>query len=216
MFDEYEIYCIFRKCQSKFLSRPYRLPKDWNKHLNKTMTKANKEFLEKAVRSFNTIWQNIDPERMFDYGFELFGKSFTYGKIFDRKLIEYYKQKDKILKRETISLKKSIVDSAKFIKKFLKDNNIKTEKISAVFQYCNMKEGNVTFPLLHYIRGNINREVIIWFVKKGYLRISEEEKALIPYVFVDYRKTLADLEAIEDFMIKFERTLTNAKSGAGN
>jgi hypothetical protein len=208
---EYDVYVIFRKCQAEFNNRPYRLPKDWDKHFNK-MSKQNREALEKSVRCFDTIWQNIDPERYFRYGFELFGKNFSYMKFFDKKLIEFYKTKDKVLKRKININKKSILKSAKFILNFMRYNNIRTEKVSSIFQYCNLHDGNISIPISHYLSGNINREVIIWLSKKGYLRISEEEKALIPYVTNEYRKTLAELELIDNFMVEFERILKNAGS----
>lgn len=202
---EFEVYAIFRRCQANFYNRPYRLPKDWDKHFNTRMSEYNRKCLEKATRCFNTIWANIDPERYFTYGFVLFNKAFTYKYFFDKRLINLYKEKDKILKRENDVRKADILRSATFIKSYLKENNI------TLIRYLNTKSGNLSLPILHYIKGKIGKELIVWFLSNGKLIITDEERGVIPYITNSYRKTLSDLNMIKDFMEKTEAILGEIK-----
>ena len=59
MITEEHIYNAFRKAQSLALSRPYKLPKDFDAFFAK-MPENNKTILTLITRNFNTIWQNID------------------------------------------------------------------------------------------------------------------------------------------------------------
>lgn len=197
---EYDVYVIFRRCQAEANNRPYRIPKNWENHLNTKMSKQNKEYLEKAARCFNTIWQNIDPERYFTYGFELFGKNFTYKNFFDKRLINLYKEKDKNLKRKINLNKQAVLKSFKFIKNFINSDN------RIILRYCT-RNGHVSLPIEHYIKGKIDNFSLVWLIYRGYLKITDDERVLIPNIVSNYREILGELKNIEGFMIKIESTI---------
>ena len=70
MITEQDTYTYFRQSQSRFISRPYRLPKDFDKFFNTRLAAKNKEALEIITKWFNTKWSNIDCAKFFDCGFE--------------------------------------------------------------------------------------------------------------------------------------------------
>jgi len=58
--NEEQVYYYFRKAQSETKNRGFRLPKDFETHLNKKFSKANREALILVTKYFNTKWENID------------------------------------------------------------------------------------------------------------------------------------------------------------
>ena len=114
---DWEVYVAFRAAQGNAKGRPFRLPKDWESFKSKRMLKKNVENLELAAGYFNTKWRNVDLDRLMTYGFELW-KNFSYHQFFNKKLINYYIERDRILKRKLRVDKESIMKSLIFIKKF--------------------------------------------------------------------------------------------------
>lgn len=191
-----DVYVIFRKSQSSFLSRPYRLPKDVLGHIENKFSDTNKRHLQKITDNFNTKWINIDPEKYFKYGFELFGKTFTYTKFFDPRLIQFYIMKDKNSKREMEINKKQLLSSAKFVKKFLNENEI------TLSQYCEKKDGELSLPILHYLNGKLDNIFLTLLIYKKFLRLTDYEREKIKNIISNYRKLVYNINNIDDFFNK--------------
>ena len=94
MFTELDIYTEYRRAQALEYNRGYRIPKNFQKHLNFKMSSKNREALELATKYFNTKWKNIDPAKFFEAGFGVL-KSFTYVQFFDPRVMRLYIQRDK-------------------------------------------------------------------------------------------------------------------------
>jgi hypothetical protein len=204
MYTEFDIYATFRKIQAEQKNRPYKLPKDWNRHFQ-NMSKANKENLSKMKDYMNTKWKNIDLEKYFRCGFELY-KNFTYAKFFDQKIINLYISRDKTEKRDNELSKRSIIFSAKFVKKYMKENNINSLK-----KYAWMKNGFQHICVNHYIRNQIDEYFLVYLIMKKYCILEDEEKTKIPYVIDNFRKLKHKLNKIKPFLHKIEEDLNMLK-----
>lgn len=196
-----DVYYYFRKAQAEKNNRGFRMPKDFEKHLETKMSKKNREALEIATNWFNTKWNNIDPFKFMECGFELF-KTFSYVNFFDQRVINLYKQKDKNIKRESKLSKDKMKNSMLFVKNYIKENNIKN-----VGRYCMMKNGYINVTVEHYLNNYIDKFFIIWLIKKKLLKLDDDNMALIPYISDHYRKILPKLDEINDFLLKLEKHL---------
>jgi hypothetical protein len=196
-----DIYYYFRKAQAEKNNRGFRMPKDFNKHLETKFSKKNRESLQIATNYFNTKWNNIDPFKFMECGFELF-KTFSYVNFFDQRVINLYKQKDKNIKRESKLSKTKIKNSMLFVKNYIKENNIKNINI-----YCIMKNGHINIAIEHYLNNYIDKFFIVWLIKKKLLKLDDNNMALIPYINDHYRKILPKLDEINDFLLKLEKYL---------
>lgn len=195
MYSDRDIYVAFRKAQANYLSRPYRLPKDWEK-FKLRMAHKNHEALTLATKKFNGTWYKIDPERYFDAGFSLYGKKFTYIKFFEKKVMKKYISQDKMQKRETTLSKKALVESAKFVKRYMSTRHV-NPKISLVRQYTVLREGNMSLPVYHYIKGHIDKFFLVWLMRRGLVKITDDERAHVPYIVEKYREYLTVLNKVE-------------------
>ena len=72
MYDTRDIYIAFRKAQSLAKNRGYRIPKDWDNHFNNKMKPTDRDNLQKITDYFNTKWQNINPQKYFEAGFDIY------------------------------------------------------------------------------------------------------------------------------------------------
>ena len=182
MYTELDIYIAFRKSQSEKNNRGFRIPKDWDNHFNNKMTEYNRKNLKKITKFFNTKWNQINPELYFNCGFALF-KSFSYNKFFDDKVIKLYIERDKIKKRDSIIKKKDLINSYKFVRKYMIKNNIKS-----IYRYCIKKNGYMKIPIKHYMDNNIDKFFLVWLNRLGFLTFEDDDKIYIPYVMENYRK----------------------------
>lgn len=195
MIEMYDVYVKFRQAQSRFLNRPYRLPKDFESFVKKRMSDANRKNLEKATQYFNTKWSNIDIERYFDYGFELFGKGFSYSRFLDSRLVKYYIDKDKNLKRESDNVAEGLKKSIVFVKKWI-NKNCKESKISPITIYCNKSDEKVRLPIKHYLKNDIHRLFLTWLIREGYFHPKDYEINYITYISENFR---TNIEALNEF-----------------
>jgi len=196
-----EIYIAFRKAQAFFKNRGYRLPKDFEKHLETKMSAKNKEALILATKYFNTKWNRIDVERYMLCGFEIF-KSYTYTQFFNRKVMNLYIQKDKNIKRDIEINKKSMVSSLKFIKQYMNKYDIPT-----IGRYLLLKVGNQTIVIKHYMENKIDKYFLIWLIKEGLFTLSDDDRILVPYIIEQYRECLDKLNDIRPFLIKLKNII---------
>jgi hypothetical protein len=202
----WDVYIAFRKAQASFNNRGYRLPKDFDTFIEHPKRKKMKECLETASKFFCTKWSTIDIDRYMKYGFELFGKNFTYIKFFNRKVLDLYIEKDKNLKRAYKVSKKDFLRSAKFVKGYFLKNGYSKE-VPILVQYCRMKEEGLRKPVFHYLKGYIDNYFMVWLINKGYLKLSDQERALMPYVTSNFYNYVNDIDNIKNFITKVEGVL---------
>lgn len=172
MYSVKDIYVLFRKQQSLFFERGFKIPKDWVAFYNKMET-SKRNALEKITNNFNTKWQNINPEEYFKTGFKLFGKTFSYHKFFDRKIIKQYIQVDRNKKRNSNINKRKVADSVKFLKKETKQKGL------SIKEYC--KENNNSNIVLNYIKNNIDIYTLVLLDRKGIVNINMDLENQLPY-----------------------------------
>lgn len=195
------VYIQFRKAQGEANNRGYRLPKDFEKHLNERMTEKNKNTLILITSWFLTKWQNIDPFRYFQCGFELY-KNFTYHKFDDTKVLKLYIQKDKNIKRYNRLSKKSIIKSLKFIKSYMARRDIISFNI-----YCLTVELNRSLPVEHYLQNQIDKFFMVWLIKEKMICLTDDERSLIPYIVENYREIADKLDNIKNFLAEVRKKL---------
>lgn len=195
-----EIYYQFRKAQSDYNNRGFRLPKDFEDHFNIKFKEANKKALIKISGWFLTKWGNINPYDYFLCGFELYKKGFTYTKFFDEKILLLYKARDKNKKREIEITKKSLIKSALFVKKWMTENN------ASLYDYINTREGNHRLAVEHYLKNKIDASFIVFLIRKGMI-LTDNDRALIPYVQENFRNIKYELDGMKIFVRKMEEKL---------
>ena len=193
-----DVYYAFRKAQAQKNNRGFRMPKDFDKHLETKMSEKNTDALILASKFFNTKWRNIDPYRFMECGFELF-KSFTYTKFFDQRVLNFYKQRDKHIKRDALLSKEKMSESLKFIKGYIKENNI-----PSIGRYCMMKRGSVNIVIEHYLNNYVDKYFLIWLIKIGKIKLDDDNRVLVPIITEQYRDVLAKLEEINGFLTKLK------------
>jgi len=172
------------------------MPKDFDAHLEKKFSDKNREALLLATNYFNTKWTNVNPYRYMQCGFELF-KTFSYLKFFDPRVMRLYVQRDKNAKREMVVNKKAIVESVKFIKRFMKENNIRMTR-----DYLQLQNGHRKIIIDHYSHGNIDKYLLVWLVKSGRLILTDDDRACMTYITHQYREIGEKLQEINGFMRK--------------
>lgn len=201
MILECDVYSDFRKAQAESKNRPYKLPKDWDSHFNNRMSKKNQEALVLATKYFNTKWNKIDVFRFMQCGFELL-KTFSYTQFFDTRIISLYIQKDKHIKRDAKMTKEGVIDSLKFIKTYMKDNDI-----LSISRYCMIEKENMRIVIRHYIDNKINKYFVVWLISMRVLNLTDDERAQVPYIIEQYRNILSKLKGSEDFLNKLKEML---------
>lgn len=195
MYDVEKIYYYFRKAQSSYRGSGFRMPKNFENHFNKRMTSLTRESLRKITRYFNTKWNNIDPYNYFLCGFEIY-KSFSYNKFFDEKVLNLYIRRSNIAKREMEVNKKRIEKSVSFISLYMKKIEVKT-----LIGFCNKIDGKGNHTIINlYIKDKIDKFTVCWLIMKGYLKLNDNDMAVIPYISEQYRNIVYILQEINDFI----------------
>lgn len=208
MYTTWDIYCTFRKVQAQYAGRGYRLPKDWEKFLNEKLNVTSRENLQKLTDYFNTKWYNISPEKYFEAGFDLY-KNFTYKDFFDKKIIKTYISNDKDKKRELNISKQGIINSIKHVYYLLSDED--TESIynmGFLRYYARMSfDGYMRQPIKDYLDNKITSLFLVWLINKGYIRLTEEERSILPYIVENYRTLKFRIEEIQKFLYSVEEKI---------
>lgn len=194
--DIKEIYYQFRKAQADFKGRGYRMPKDFEKHLEK-MKEQNRKKLISITKFFLTKWSNIDPYTYFTCGFSLW-KNFSYMKFLDEKVMKLYISRDKMNKRDTRLFKQNITNSAYYVKKWMHKNNIYD-----LNDYINLSDGEIKVAVRHYIKGKIDNGFFVFLLTKG-LKLNSNEYNYVPYIKKNYRKMKNNIFKLQKFMKKVE------------
>lgn len=194
--DIENIYIQFRRAQSFANSRGFRPTKNFEKYFNEKMKEFNKKFLIEITKFFITKWSHINPYIYFQCGFELL-KTFSYKNFFNPKIMLLYIQKDKNKKREINITKKGLINSAIFVKEWMRNNN------KTFNQYIHHKEGNLKIAIDHYLRNKIDASFFVFLIRYG-MNLTDDDRSLIPYIQEKYRKIYFGLNDINDFTKKLE------------
>jgi hypothetical protein len=189
-----EVYITFRKVQGLYNGKPYRLPKDISKHIDEKMTKVNKDSMITLCHWFNTKWRNINLEKYFEAGFELYGNNFTYTKFFDKKIVRLYIQLDKNKKRFLEINKKGIIESFKYVKSL---------NYPSLESYCNKLNGNIHLVVEDYLKDKIDKVLLAFFINYKYIRsLTDEDRQKIPYIITNWREHLELVKELTTFIEK--------------
>jgi hypothetical protein len=197
MITSFDIYKSFRQAQSNFLSRPYRLPKDWETHFNK-MIQTTRDKITILVTHFNTKWMNIDIDRYFKTGFDLFGKNFSYNKFTDPKIMLLYIENDKTLKRNYILTKENFTKSKNFVIDWCKNKSIR-EDLSLFTQYSRMEDNGMKAPVTHYLKNKIDKYFFTWLIMEKYFVLTDEDRVLVPLITENYWTYVGQLKEMEKY-----------------
>ena len=199
--DIEKIYFQFRKAQAAYNNRGFRMPKNFEDHFKKKLTEVNQKKLINITNWFNTKWSNIDPYTYFECGFVLHKKSFTYVKFFNEKVLKLYVQRDKNKKREAKVTKEKLIESAKFLKNYMRKN-----EISTLQEYIDTQDGNQKIAVSHYLKNHIDASFFVFLLKKGMV-LNDIDRGLIPYVSKNYRNINIMLIDMKEFVDKIEKLL---------
>lgn len=204
MYNINDIYIKFRQAQSRALSRPYRIPKDISNHIKKMPEKHYKN-LESLTKHFQMAYHNVEPDKYFDCGFQLYSRKFTYNKFFDDKIMKLYITKDKNAKRDVELSKKDIIESLKFVVKFIGDR--RNKNISLLMQYCTMYVDNTLAPIKHYNQLKINKYFFVWLLRDNFLKLEDDIMIDVPIIVDNYRNLCYDLATIDGFLIDVKKKI---------
>ncbi len=196
-----KIYFHFRKAQADHFSRGFRMPKDFEKHFDTKFAEQNKKALIKITGWFLTKWQNIEPYDYFRCGFELHDKNFSYMKFFHEKILMLYKTRDQNKKRKVKITKQGLVNSAKFVKKYMNDYSI-----NSLYDYIGTSEGNQKIAVEHYLANLIDASFFVYLLNKG-MKLTDHERGLVPYIGTNYRRIMIELKEMKAFVKKLEGKL---------
>lgn len=177
------------------------MPKDFEEHFKKKLAPINQKNLIKITNWFNTKWSNIDPYLYFKCGFDLYNKNFTYVKFFNEKILMLYKTKDKNEKRQVRVTKEKLIESAKFVKQYMRDN-----EILSLQEYIDTNDGNQKLAVSHYLKNNIDASFFVFLIKKG-MKLSDTDRSFIPYISANYRNINVMLNEMKSFLSKIEKRL---------
>ena len=203
MITDYDV--AFRKAQSIFNGRGFRLPKDWEEFKSTRMTEHNVNKLREAAMYFNTTFSNVDIDKYMICGFELW-KGFTYNKLLDKRVIDSYIHKEKASKRRLEITHREIEISFNNISDYLSDKP-KRPGYGQLQNYCKIREGEVRIIINMYVQGKIDVMTLAYCVNRRYINLTDDERALSPYLVQRYRDVMEQLQTVSAFIAEKEREL---------
>lgn len=204
MVTDQDVYFAFRKAQGNANGRGFRMPKDWGAFLEK-MNANNKNWLRQATIYFNTKYSNIDLDRYMECGFEVW-KSFTYKHFLDDKVIQLYIQKDKTRKRQMEVSHREIEQSFNAISDYLMDKP-RRPGYTQLQNFCKFRDGELRICINMYVQGIVDAMTLTYCVNRGYIQLTDDERALSPYLVQRYRELLESLQDVKGFIKEKEREL---------
>ena len=204
MITEQDVYFAFRKAQANANDRGFRMPKDWDAFVAK-MTEQNRNWLKQATMYFNTKFSNIDLDRYMACGFEIW-KGFTYKQFLDDKVINLYISKDKSKKRQSEVTQREIEQSFNNISDFLKEVP-RRPGYGQLQNFCKFRDGEVRVCINMYVQGKVDVMTLAYCVNRGYIQLTDDERALSPYLVQRYRELVENLQDVSGFIAEKEREL---------
>jgi hypothetical protein len=199
MLTEKDVYMTYRRVQGKaFNGRPRRAPKDWDNHFNNKMKPHDRESIRKMTRYLATAWSEIDLEKYFECGFELW-KNFSYHQWFATQVINLYIQKSKNHKRVEVDIKRSLVDSGKFVKTYCKENEIDSLKA-----YASKRDGFHLLCVEHYLKDKISKWFLCFLIHKKYCVMMRENWERVHEIDEKYSELIRELRSLGSFIPKLQ------------
>jgi hypothetical protein len=197
------IYISYQKSLNLYLSTKYDIPKNIDSVIN-NLPKTNQIRLNTLCGYFNTKWQNIDIDKYFACGFEIYSTKFTIRKILDPKVLKLYIEKDKNIKRNNGITREQLDADLKFIKSWTEQRHY-NKRIGLEKEYCKMLDDGIRAPIKHYIVNKISKYTLVWLVSQRFLLLAEEDKRLIPLImdhYWEYTRELSDIGEGSIYMSK--------------
>lgn len=204
MITEQDVYFAFRKAQANANDRGFRMPKDWDAFLAK-MSEQNRNWLRQATIYFNTKYSNIDLDRYMECGFEVW-KSFSYKHLLHDKVIQLYIQKDKIKKRQMEVTHREIEQTFNNIADYLADKP-RRPGYNQLQNFCKFREGELRICINKYVQGEVDVMTLTYCVNRGYIQLTDDERALSPYLVQRYRELIENLKDVKPFIQEKESEL---------
>ena len=204
MITDQDVYFAFRKAQANANNRGFRMPKDWDKFVLR-MTEYNVNKLHQAALYFNTTYSNIDLDVYMASGFEIW-KGFTYKNLLHDKVIQLYIHKDKTKKRTLEVTQREIETTFNTISDWLQDKPLRPG-YNQLQNFCKFRAGEVRICINMYVQGKVDVMTLAYCVNRGYIKLTDDERALSPYLVQRYRDILDALEDVKMFIIEKEREL---------
>lgn len=179
MVDMEGLYILYLKHKALANNRGYRIPKDPSLSIEKMRqsNQRNYDCLKTLEGWFLTKWSNIDPELYIECAFKMF-QNCTYINLLNPKVLKQYIINDKVKKFHEEVNKKTILQSFKAIKSFMKENSLTSLK-----EYCSLKDGHETVCLNHYNKGKIDSYSLVYMFLKSYVSYSLDEKERLSTLF---------------------------------
>lgn len=179
MIDMIDVYRLFKKAESKYKNKPYREVKNLNR-----LSDDNKEIIEVLRDYFNTKWYNINPELYFLAGFKKW-KSFNLSKSLRKEVMQKYISSDKSRKRKDVN-NDDIKEAIEYIK----------ENYDSIFYYCETSYGNLSTPVIDYLRSKIPGILLYWLIINKYLILTEQDNSCIMHI-MNNDKYKEDIKTID-------------------
>lgn len=204
MIKDEDVYFAFRKAQANANGRGFRMPKDFDAWLAK-QTPMNREWLQRATIAFNTRFYNINIDMYMACGFEIW-KSFTYKNLLHERVIQLYINKDKTKKRKLEVTQREIETTFNNIEDYLQDKP-RRPGYNQLQNFCKFREGEVRICINMYVQGKVDVMTLAYCVYRGYIKLTDDERALSPYLVQMYRDILDSLEDVKPFIVQKENEL---------
>lgn len=205
MITDYDVYVAFRKAQGNANGRGFRLPKNWEEFRHRKMSEVNRTQLDKAALYFNTTYSNIDIDMYMACGFEIW-KGFTYAKFLHQKVIDLYIHKDKVKKRSLEVTHREVETTFNNIHDWLQGQP-ERPGYTQLQNFCKFRAGEVRIIINMYVQGKIDVMTLAYCVNRNYINLTDDERALSPYLVQRYRDLLEYLEDVKPFIQQKEREL---------
>lgn len=208
MVEWIDVYNAFRRAQSAAKERSgFRTLKDPEAWLAK-QTIQTQESLRLAAAWFNTKWHHINIDKFMACGFELY-PSFSYHMFFNPRIMNHYVQRDRNEKRQMEVSKRRIIESAKFIKVYCRDNNL------TFLQYCNKAEGFQHVITDHAVKGYVDQVFLMYLVSTGAVTMNEEEKVLLPNLVERGRELMYEAKKMSSYINMVVKEMHNGNRVQG-
>jgi hypothetical protein len=204
MVTEYDVYYAFRRAQSLAKDRGFRMPKDWDSFKLK-MNPNNAQWLKEAAMYFTTTYSNVDLCKYMECGFEIW-KGFTYKHFTDKKVIDLYIHKDKVTKWKLEVTQREIETTFNTIADYMLDKPWR-EGYTALQSFCKYRTGETRIIINTYVQGKIDIMTLAYCVYRKYIILTDDERALSPYLVQRYRELMENLQDVKPFIETMEREL---------
>jgi hypothetical protein len=116
--------------------------------------------------------------------------------------MKLYIQKDKNRKNDLRNMKKSLIDSCKFVMLYMKDkkhNHILND-------YCKLTNEKIPVIINHYLNNDISNYFLAWMIAKGYVDVYDY-RPYVETVIKNYRVMYAKLNEEQEFLEKIKNKI---------